>query len=96
MTNAKPHLIEVAASHQRTQRAAAHPSRMHEIPRSFPAFQFALSSLGKGLIDALADFYWDAAIIEAARAAGCHHEVLSEDLNAGQDYGGIQGVNPFA
>jgi predicted nucleic acid-binding protein len=39
--------------------------------------------------------YWDAAIIEAARALGCK-EVLSEDLNAGQRYGGIRVVNPFA
>jgi predicted nucleic acid-binding protein len=39
--------------------------------------------------------YWDAAIIEAARALGCK-EVLSEDLNAGQSYGGIRVVNPFA
>ena len=38
--------------------------------------------------------FWDAAIIEAARATGCR-QVLSEDLNAGQDYGGIQVVNPF-
>ena len=39
--------------------------------------------------------YWDAAIIESARALGCK-EVLSEDLNAGQSYGGIRVVNPFA
>jgi predicted nucleic acid-binding protein len=38
--------------------------------------------------------YWDAAIIEAARALGCR-EVLSEDLNDGQDYGGVRVVNPF-
>jgi predicted nucleic acid-binding protein len=38
--------------------------------------------------------YWDAAIIEAARALGCH-EVLSEDLSDGQDYGGVRVVNPF-
>ena len=38
--------------------------------------------------------YWDAAIIEAARALGCK-EVLSEDLNAGQSYGGVRVVNPF-
>lgn len=38
--------------------------------------------------------YWDAAIIEAARALGCS-EVLSEDLSAGQDYGGVAVVNPF-
>jgi predicted nucleic acid-binding protein len=39
--------------------------------------------------------YWDAAIIEAARAAGCS-EVHSEDLNAGQNFGGIRVINPFA
>lgn len=39
--------------------------------------------------------YWDAAIIESARALGCK-EVLSEDLNSGQSYGGIRVVNPFA
>ena len=38
--------------------------------------------------------YWDAAIIEAARAMGCTH-VLSEDLGDGQDYGGVQVTNPF-
>jgi predicted nucleic acid-binding protein len=38
--------------------------------------------------------YWDAAIIEAARAARCTH-VLSEDLSDGQDYGGVQVTNPF-
>lgn len=39
--------------------------------------------------------YWDAGIIEAARAAGCT-EVLSEDLADGQDYGGVGVANPFA
>ena len=38
--------------------------------------------------------YWDAAIIEAARAQGCH-AVLSEDLNHGQDYDGVRVVDPF-
>lgn len=38
--------------------------------------------------------YWDAAIIEASRAMGCA-EVLSEDLNDGQDYGGVRVTNPF-
>lgn len=39
--------------------------------------------------------YWDAAIIEAGRALGCEL-VLSEDLNHGQDYGGVRVANPFA
>jgi predicted nucleic acid-binding protein len=38
--------------------------------------------------------FWDAAIIEAARMLGCT-EVLSEDLNHGQDYDGVTVVNPF-
>lgn len=39
--------------------------------------------------------YWDAAIIEAARALGCH-AVLTEDLSDGQDYGGVTTRNPFS
>ena len=38
--------------------------------------------------------YWDAAIIEAARALGCG-VVLSEDLSDGQDYAGVRVENPF-
>jgi predicted nucleic acid-binding protein len=38
--------------------------------------------------------YWDAAILEAARAIGCE-VVLSEDLSDGQDYAGVRVENPF-
>ena len=38
---------------------------------------------------------WDALIVEAARAAGCHR-VLSEDLQTGQDFDGVVIENPFA
>lgn len=38
--------------------------------------------------------YWDAAIISAARALGCH-TVYSEDLNDGQEYAGLRVINPF-
>ena len=38
--------------------------------------------------------YWDAAILESARAAGCD-TVLSEDLQHGQNFGGVQVLNPF-
>lgn len=38
--------------------------------------------------------YWDCAIVEAARAAGCDL-VLSEDMSDGQDLDGVQVVNPF-
>jgi predicted nucleic acid-binding protein len=39
--------------------------------------------------------YWDAAIIEAARAMGCD-SVLSEDLNDGQDYAGVRVTDPLS
>jgi predicted nucleic acid-binding protein len=38
--------------------------------------------------------YWDAAIVEAARALGCK-TVLSEDLSDGQDYAGVRVEDPF-
>ncbi|MEW5982490.1 MAG: hypothetical protein AB1806_08975 [Acidobacteriota bacterium] len=39
--------------------------------------------------------YWDAAVIEAARALGCA-TVLSEDLADGRDLGGVRIENPFS
>ena len=39
--------------------------------------------------------YWDAAIVAAARSLGCKI-LYTEDLNAGQDYGGVVARNPFA
>jgi predicted nucleic acid-binding protein len=38
--------------------------------------------------------YWDAAIVAAALQLGCQ-TLYSEDLNHGQDYGGVQVINPF-
>ena len=38
--------------------------------------------------------YWDAAIVAAARSLGCKI-LYTEDLNAGQDYGGVVAQNPF-
>ena len=37
---------------------------------------------------------WDAMILAAAQTSGAR-ELLTEDLNHGQDYGGIRAVNPF-
>lgn len=37
---------------------------------------------------------WDAAILAAALESGCVL-VYSEDLNHGQDYGGVRVENPF-
>lgn len=37
---------------------------------------------------------WDASIVAAARALGCA-VLYTEDLNPGQDYGGVVARNPF-
>jgi predicted nucleic acid-binding protein len=37
---------------------------------------------------------WDALILAAARASGAS-ELITEDLNHGQDYGGVRVINPF-
>ena len=51
--------------------------------------QAALEAAGRFHIS-----YWDAAIVEAARALGCR-TVLSEDLNHGQNCSGVKVLNPF-
>ena len=54
-----------------------------------PLMQAAVNSAARDRIS-----YWDAAIIEAARSAGCR-TVLSEDLADGRDYDGVRIENPF-
>lgn len=39
--------------------------------------------------------FWDALIIQAAQSAGVE-TLYTEDLNAGQSYGGVEVLNPFA
>ncbi len=38
--------------------------------------------------------FWDALIVAAARTSGAT-ELITEDLNHGQDYGGVRSINPF-
>jgi predicted nucleic acid-binding protein len=38
--------------------------------------------------------FWDSLIVAAAKTAACSY-LLTEDLQAGQDLGGVQVVNPF-
>jgi predicted nucleic acid-binding protein len=37
---------------------------------------------------------WDSLVLAAARASGAS-ELITEDLNHGQDYGGVHVINPF-
>jgi predicted nucleic acid-binding protein len=38
--------------------------------------------------------YWDAAIVAAAHALGCH-EVLTEDMSHGREIDGVVIIDPF-
>jgi len=78
--------------------AIAHQQAVRLIA-SFRRFevQDVTSAIMMAALDARQRFqlsYADAAIIEASRAMGCT-EVLSEDLNDGQDYAGVRVTNPF-
>jgi predicted nucleic acid-binding protein len=55
--------------------------------------ELALAAFALQLRDQIS--YWAAAIIAAARALGCKI-LYTEDLNAGQDYGGVVARTPFA
>jgi predicted nucleic acid-binding protein len=57
---------------------------------SVPLLRGAIASAKRWRIS-----YWDAAIVEAAREAGCA-VLFSEDLPDGMDFDGITVVNPFA
>lgn len=66
---------------------------------SFTRFRVQETTLGlvRAAMEARQRFQlssWDAAVLEAARLTGCD-ELLSEDLNDGQDFDGVRVVNPF-
>jgi predicted nucleic acid-binding protein len=88
----------VQATRESRPDAIAHQQavRLIESFRRFPV-QDITSAIMMAALDARRRFqisYWDAAIIEASRVLGCT-EVLSEDLNDGQDYAGVRVTNPF-
>jgi predicted nucleic acid-binding protein len=64
--------------------------------RRFPVQETTIAVMLAGIStrDRFGISYWDAAILEAARALGCE-VVLSEDLSDGQDYAGVRVANPF-
>ena len=86
---------------------ATRPSRRNPLPHSIAVEliekwrRFRIQETTLGIMTAALETkerwslsYWDAAIVEAARASGCR-ELLSEDLADGQSYGGVRVVNPF-
>lgn len=63
--------------------------RFHVEEITVPLLQDALATRQRWNIS-----YWDAAIVEAARRAGCP-VLLSEDLQDGMDFAGVRVVDPF-
>ena len=59
------------------------------IENSLPLFQRGLWLQSRWKIS-----LWDAMILAAAESSGAR-ELLTEDLNHGQDYGGVRAINPF-
>ncbi len=80
---------KLALPHDDTVALIAHWQRFPVQPMTVEVLNAALATKARFQIS-----YWDAAIIEAARAASCD-EVISEDLNHRQDYGGVRVTNPF-
>lgn len=89
----------VQATHSRRQDALSSVDALELIktwlryPVHEPTAEFvqtAILSAQRWLIS-----YWDAAVVEAARALGCT-QIMTEDLNNGQNFGGVVAVNPFS
>ena len=52
-------------------------------------------SIGAQISERYQISYWDGAIVAAAQALGAR-TLFTEDLNDGQDYDGVQAINPFS
>jgi predicted nucleic acid-binding protein len=93
-------MMEVYVSITRKAKIGLPPRQAFEYVRAFAEWpvvemtpELVLSALGLSQRSQISP--WDAAILEAARQAGCKR-VLSEDLSDGQAYGGITVENPFS
>ena len=88
----------VQATHARRPDALPHSmaSRLIEKWLRFRVQENTVSVLQNALVmkERFQTSYWDAAILAAAKASGCE-QLLSEDLNHGQNYDGVTVVNPF-
>jgi predicted nucleic acid-binding protein len=71
--------------------------RIIEDLMTWPVIDNSLERFGHGLVlkQQFQVSLWDAMILAAAQASGAR-ELITEDLNPGQDYGGVVAVNPFA
>jgi predicted nucleic acid-binding protein len=78
-----------AITHDQAERLVESFTRFHVQSLTLQVVRAAMRSRERFILS-----YWDAAIVEAARAVGCD-VVLTEDLQDGQDLDGITVHNPF-
>lgn len=93
-------MLEVYVNVTRKAKIGLSPAEAFEYVRAFEEWrvvettpQLVLRALG--LAQRASISAWDAAIVEAARQAGCRR-VLSEDLSDGHAYGEVTIENPFS
>ena len=84
------------SSRQRTPLSRAQARQWVETWMAFPmaAVDGALVLEAVEIAERFQIGHFDAQILAAAKRMGCA-TVYSEDLNAGQDYGGVRVLNPF-
>lgn len=87
--NAARHPRKLALVHDEAVRFCSKWRKMPVLEPTLALFDNALA-----ICDRYQTSYYDAAILAAARLMDCP-VVYSEDLNDGQDYGGVKVVNPF-
>jgi predicted nucleic acid-binding protein len=93
-------MLEVYVSITRKARVGLSPGKALDYVQAFAEWPVVdmtpdLVVAALGLAQRMKISPWDAAILEAARQAGCRR-LLSEDLSDGQSYGGVTVENPFA
>ena len=93
-------LQELYVTLTRKVRRSISPEKALEIVREYLTWQ-VVDNTGDLLVDAAAlqqkaaIAFWDALVVQAGINAGCDR-LYSEDLNAGQRFGGMAIVNPFS
>lgn len=81
--------LPIRLSIEEAAQAIEEVSTLPVVPLDLSLVRRAVETCGRYQIS-----YWDALIVAAAEHAGCAR-IITEDLNAGQEYNGVVVVNPF-
>jgi predicted nucleic acid-binding protein len=83
-------LVRKGVSLQETRETVRDYTAWRVAENTVPLLEAALDEMARWQVS-----FWDGLILAAARGAGAS-VIYSEDLSAGQDYGGIRVEDPFA